>query len=201
MLSKENRQIALIQRFCTYYADFRVPNGKRSRVSLQTTNLRVAKDKYAELVSRRKKAKENVVGDMEWDAFKDRLFRFMSAERSESTIRWTKLAIKHMEDFNTPRMLRDVTPNLLQGTKEFMINEVFSKHNINRCMQALKAIMQLAEKWDLAVEQKRTAVGKLKTPKGPFLCSLNTALKPEWIKISQKYQRRREKATYLKESF
>ena len=158
--------MALIKRYGIYYADFRVPNGKRSRTSLQTTNLRVAKDKYAEIVSRRKKAKENLVVDMEWDAFKDRLFRFMSAERSESTIRWTKLAITHMEAFNTPRMLRDVTPSLLQGTKEFMINEGFGKHNINRCMQALKAIMRLAEKWDLAVEQKWKAVGKLKTPKG-----------------------------------
>ena len=126
--------MALIKRYGVYYADFRVPNGKRSRTSLQTTNLRVAKDKYAEIVSRRKKAKENLVVDMEWDAFKDRLFRFMSAERSANTIEWTKLAIKHMEDFNAPRMLRDVTPNLLQGTKEFMINEGFGKHNINRCM-------------------------------------------------------------------
>jgi len=158
--------MALIQRCGVYYADFRTPKGKRARISLQTTNSRVAKDKYAELVSRRKKAKENIIVDMEWDAFKDRLFRFMSAERSESTIRWTKLAIKHMEDFNTPRHLRDVTPNLLQGTKEFMINEGFGKHNVNRCMQALKAIMRLAEKWDLMPEQKWKAVGKLKTPKG-----------------------------------
>lgn len=79
---------------------------------------------------------------MEWDVFKDRLFRFMSAERSESTIRWSKLAIKHLEDFKAPRLLRDVSPNLLQGTKEFMINEGFGKHNINRCMQAIKAIMR-----------------------------------------------------------
>ncbi len=158
--------MALIKRFGVYYADFRVPNGKRSRISLQTTNLRVAKDKYAELVSRRKKAKENIIVDMEWNAFKDRLFRYMSAERAKSTIGWTKRAIKHMEDFNTPRMLRDVTPNLLQGTKEFMLNEGFSKYNVNRCIQAIKAAMRLAEKWDLVVEQKWKAIGKLKTPKG-----------------------------------
>lgn len=158
--------MALIKRYGVYYADFRTPTGKRSRISLQTTNLRVASDKYAELVSRRKKAKEKMVVDMEWDTFKDRLFRFMAAERSANTIQWTKLAIKHMEDFNTPRMLRDVTPNLLQGTKEFMINEGFGKHNINRCMQALKASMRLAEKWDLIPEQKWEAIGKMKTPKG-----------------------------------
>lgn len=158
--------MALVKRYGVYYADFRVPNGKRSRISLQTTNLRVAQEKYADLVSRRKKAKENVVVDMQWDAFKDRLFRYMSAERSKSTLGWAKLAIKHLEDFNTPRMLRDVTPNLLQGTKEYMINEGFGKHNVNRCMQALKCIMRLAEKWDLVMEQKWQSIGKLKTPKG-----------------------------------
>ena len=109
--------MALVKRYGVYYADFRVPNGKRSKISLQTTNLRVAQEKYADLVSRRKKAKENVVVDIQWDAFKDRLFRYMSAEKSKSTIGWTKRAIKHLEDFNAPRMLRDVTPNLLQGTK------------------------------------------------------------------------------------
>lgn len=52
--------MALIKRYGTYYADFREPNGKRKRISLQTTNLRVANEKYAVLVSRRKKAKENL---------------------------------------------------------------------------------------------------------------------------------------------
>ena len=28
-----------------------------------------------------------------------------------------------------------------------------------------------------------------KAPKGPFLRSINTALKPEWIKIRQKHRR------------
>ena len=159
--------MALIQRFGgTYYADFREPNGKRKRISLQTTNLRVASDKYAELVRRRKAAREKIVVDMDWDVFKDKVFRFMSAERSTNTITWTKLAIKHLEDFNTPRKLAEVTPTLVQGVKERMINEGFGKHNINRCMQALKAIMHLAEKWELIPEQKWKIIGKLKTPKG-----------------------------------
>lgn len=45
-----------------------------------------------------------------------------------------------------------------------------------------------------------------KGPKGPFLCSLNTALKPEWIKIRPKRRRVRgkldnKKAAYLKAAF
>ena len=42
-----------------------------------------------------------------------------------------------------------------------------------------------------------------KAPKGPFLRSINTTLKPEWIKIRPKPRREREKldnkkAAYLK---
>ena len=45
-----------------------------------------------------------------------------------------------------------------------------------------------------------------KAPKGPFLRSINTALKPEWIKIRPKRRREREKldnkkAAYLKAAF
>ena len=45
-----------------------------------------------------------------------------------------------------------------------------------------------------------------KAPKGPFLCSLNTALKLKWIKIRPKPRREREKldnkkAAYLKAAF
>ncbi len=159
--------MALIRRFGgTYYADFRELNGKRKRISLQTTNLRVAQDKYAEIVRRRKAAREKIVVDIDWDVFKDKVFRFMAAERAKNTIKWTQLAIKHLEDFNTPHKLSDVTPALVQGVKEFMINEGYGKHNINRCMQALKAIMHLAEKWDLIPEQRWKIIGKLKTPKG-----------------------------------
>lgn len=45
-----------------------------------------------------------------------------------------------------------------------------------------------------------------KAPKGPFLRSINTTLKPEWIKIRPKPRREREKldnkkAAYLKAAF
>ena len=45
-----------------------------------------------------------------------------------------------------------------------------------------------------------------KAPKGPFLRSINTALKPEWIKIRPKPRRERgkldnKKAAYLKAAF
>ena len=45
-----------------------------------------------------------------------------------------------------------------------------------------------------------------KAPKGPFLCSLNTTLRPKWIKNATFYRRERgkldnKKAAYLKAAF
>ena len=62
----------------------------------------------------------------------------------------------------------------------------------------------MAYRIEVAILQFRPA--EKKAPKGPFLRSINTTLKPKWIKIRLKRRREREKlgnkkATYLKESF
>lgn len=156
-----------------YYADYRNTRGRRIRVSLETTNLRVAQLKYADLIHKRNIVSEQHIVDIEWDMFKVKLFKFMAAERSKNTITWTKLAIKHLEKLQRPRLLRDVTPVLLQQVKERMIEEGFGKHNVNRSMQALKAIMHLGEKWELAPKQDWSIINKLKTPKGRIVFHTN----------------------------
>lgn len=149
-----------------YYADYRDTRGVRRRISLETTNLRMAQLKYADIIHKRNAVNEKHIVDITWDVYKVKLFKFMAAERSKSTITWTKLAIKHLEDVRRPHLLRDTTPVLVQQVKECMIEDGYGKHNINRCMQALKAVMHLAEKWGLAPEQNWKMITKLKTPKG-----------------------------------
>lgn len=156
-----------------YYADYRNTRGRRIRVSLETTNLRVAQLKYADLIHKRNIVNEQHIVDIEWEMFKVKLFKFMAAERSKNTATWTKLAIKHLEELQHPRLLRDVTPVLLQKVKERMIEDGFGKHNVNRCMQALKAIMHLGEKWELAPKQDWSIISKLKTPKGRVVFHTN----------------------------
>ena len=36
----------------------------------------------------------------------------METERSQSTVKWTKLAIRHLEEVRKPRILKDVNHNL-----------------------------------------------------------------------------------------
>lgn len=149
-----------------YYADYRDSNGRRKRISLQTTNARVAQLKYADLIHKRNTINERQVVDIEWNAYKEKLNTFMAAERSENTIEWNRIAIKRLEAVKTPRLLRDITPEVVQKVKERLIEDGLGKHNINRTMQALKAIMHLGEKWGLAPKQDWTIIEKLKTPVG-----------------------------------
>lgn len=156
-----------------YYADYRDTRGIRRRISLETTNLHVAKLKYADLIHKRNTINESHIVDIDWPSFKEKLFKFMAAERSKNTIIWTKLAIKHLEEVCRPRLLRDVSPVMVQKVKERLIENGLGKHNINRCMQALKAIMHLAEKWELAPKRDWSIIAKLKTPKGRVIFHTN----------------------------
>ena len=150
----------------TYYADFTDSQGKRRRVSLQTTNLKIAQLKYGEIIHRRNTVNEKVVVEVTWQAFKDRLYKFMSVERAQNTIHRTRIAIEHLESIQMPRKLLDVTPALVQQVKERMIELKMGKHNINRLIQCLKAMMHHAERWELVPKREWSGISKIKTPKG-----------------------------------
>ena len=150
----------------TYYADFTDTRGKRHRVSLQTTNLKIAQLKYGEIIHRRNSVKEQVSVDITWDSFKDKLYQFMKRERAENTIERTKIAIGHLENVHKPECLSDVSPALVQEVKEKLIDLNLGKHNINRLIQCLKAMMRHAERWGLVPKQDWAGITKIKTPKG-----------------------------------
>lgn len=149
-----------------YYADYRDAFGRRRRVSLQTSNIRVAELKYMELLNKRNSLTEQIVKEIKWDDFKDRLFQFMALERAKNTTERTRIAIKYLEEVDRPRYLHEINPPYLQKVKEYLLNKNLGKHNINRLMQALKAMMKLSEKWQLMPKQDWTVLTKLKTPKG-----------------------------------
>ena len=156
-----------------YYADFRDKQGRRKRISLHTTNLHEAQAKYYELIYKRNNGIEDNNGCMYWEDFKKKLFNFMATERSQSTATWTKLAIRHLEEVKTPRILKDVNPNLIQKVKDTMLVNGLGEQNVNRCVQALKTAMHQAEDWQLIPKQDWTVVSKLKTPKSTITFHTN----------------------------
>lgn len=149
-----------------YYAEYRDASGIRRCVSLQTKNMRVARMKYDEIIRRRNAIKEKIHIHITWQTFKDKLFYFMSVERSRYTINHMKLAIRYFEEVKKPRFLQDITPELLQKYKQHLIKKGCSNSHINGLVQRMKIAMHLGEKWQLIHKQEWSVVTRLKAPRG-----------------------------------
>ena len=158
--------VAKINDSTYYYADYYDVSGVRRRVSLQTKNILVARMKYDEIIKRRDAVKEKIHVRMPWQTFKDKLFYFMSVEKSRGYINHTKLAIRYLEELKKPWFLQDVTPQLLQRYKEYLIAKGCSKSHINVLVQLIKIAMHRGEQWQYIHEQDWSVVTRIGTPRG-----------------------------------
>ena len=149
-----------------YYADYRDSNGRRKRCSLQTKNKQIARLKYKEIMSRREAVREKICIHITWQAFTDKLFLYLENERSENTLRRTRIAIRHLERILKPHYLDDISPETLQRIKSRMVANGLGKHNVNRLIQCIKSFMHLAERWRLIQKQDWATVSKIKVPRG-----------------------------------
>ena len=158
--------VAKINDSTYYYADYYDVSGVRRRVSLQTKNILVARMKYDEIIKRRDAVKGKIHVRMPWQTFKDKLFYFMSVEKSRGYINQTKLAIRYLEELKKPWFLQDVTPQLLQRYKEYLIAKGCSKSHINVLVQLIKIAMHRGEQWQYIHEQDWSVVTRIGTPRG-----------------------------------
>ena len=148
-----------------YCADFLDAMGKRRRYSLQTKDFTIAQLKYKELIRRRDALKEKIPARIAWDIFKERILIFMKLERNRNTVNRTKLAFRHLESIYEPRFLHDVTPDVLQRVKLYLMEKGVGHANINRIIGSLKTAMHKAEKWELIPKRNWAAVTNIKVPK------------------------------------
>lgn len=149
-----------------YYADYYDATGVHKRISLQTTDLRVAKLKYKEILRRRDNVTEVMPINITWEAFKDKLMIFITRERAPSALRRHRLAIRYVEAIINPHSLSDITPEGLQKIKDYMVDNGLHGHNINRLLQCIRVFMRLAERWQLIFKQDWSLVSKIRTPRG-----------------------------------
>ena len=150
----------------SYYADYTDAFGKRHRFSLGTDNKKAAELKFAEVLRRENLIRQTGVPNMSWDTFKAKYFAFLKVERADNTQLRHQLAVSHLEKVFMPKFIADITPAVLQNVKERMVLDGVGAHNVNRLMQALKAMMRKAEDWELVAPRKWQTVGKIKTPRG-----------------------------------
>ena len=90
----------------------------------------------------------------------------MSVEKARNTVAHTKLAIRSLEEIKKPRHLQDVTPELVQKYKEYLLAKGMGKNHINRLVQCVKTAMRMGEKWKFVPKQDWPLISELKVPHG-----------------------------------
>ena len=121
-----------------YYADYHDFNGVRRRLSLQIGNKQVALLKYQELIRRRNTIKERIPVHITWDAFKAKLLYHLSIDKARNTCNRMKLAIRYLEEIKKPRLLQNITPELLQTYKEPLLKKNIRARHINSLVICIK---------------------------------------------------------------
>lgn len=152
-----------------YYTDFYTRAGKRERISLKTSDDKAARKLEKRLV---KLFEDQQPGSQEiilWSSFKKWYLGFLKDNRSPATLYIHKLAIKRLEAYKKPHLLREVTADLLLGFKAYLKKLANQHHNKpgpagrNRIIKALKSMMKTAEKlgkierlekWDIVQAEK-----------------------------------------------
>lgn len=154
--------------------------GKRKQYSL-TENKAASQRILAQIKADNKERTK--YGSLSWHSFKDKFLEWDKANKKPQTLSRDKISIEYLEEFFPVKELEDITPNLLEDFKTWLINRteksrptgrkkqaklrgVLGPHGVNRTLQSIKAMMHKAEDWDLIGEQKWHTIKKIKTAKG-----------------------------------
>lgn len=150
-----------------YYSDLYVA-GKRVRKKL-STDRRVADEKLAELVKGRDALRYGHTSAVPWAAFKQRYLEYCAGSKARWTLVRDQFALKALEDFSTPRVLEDITPELLERWKGARKLAGKGWNTINRDLASIKAMMARAKLWGYVKAWDPAAVKRLKTTRGRLL--------------------------------
>lgn len=144
-----------------------LPHNHRKRLSCRT--MEEFDLKTAELKLIRKQLRHGVArGEMSWGAFKQR-FTVYSKGKNDQTHYRDKLAIRYLEHYYPISQLKQLTPELLTGLKQKLLDEGKGDWNINRVLSALKAMMRFAELSKFIDPQIWRFTRRIPTPKGRLL--------------------------------
>lgn len=141
-----------------------LPHTHRKRLSFDTKE---AHDlKISEMKAARKQLRHGVaIGEMSWPAFKAKFMIYSKGKNQQTHYRDT-LAIRYLEKFYPISQLKQITPELLEGLKQKLLDNGKKAWNINRVLSALKAMMRFAQASKLIEPQHWDLARRIKTPKG-----------------------------------
>lgn len=135
-----------------YYTDFYDENGRRHRVSLQTSKEEDAILREKELKSTIRRVRPERRETLHYKDYKVWYLNFLKNNRAKGTAVIAKLALKYFEEYKKLKYLRDLTPEVLLGFKDFLAAKAAANNGRpgpagrNRTIRAIKTFIHLAEK-------------------------------------------------------
>lgn len=158
----------LYKRGRVWYSDLRI-SGRRVRQPLASDRV-VAEERLADLIKDREAARHgHPRRDLTWAAYKKKYLEWAEGTKAPATLERDRAAVAALEKLQMPRLLSDVTPELLDRWKA--ARKVAGKGNatINRDLRAVKAMMRKAWEWHYVREWRGALVKKLPESPGRLL--------------------------------
>lgn len=158
--------MATLVRHGKMYYSYLMVKGKRIHRALHPDR-RIAEEMLADIIKERNAGRHGVaLSGAAWASFKQRYLAWARGIKAKSSLAHDTRAIGFLEHFRTISTLDQITPQLLEELRAWLITEGQLKPGINRAVQALKTIMRRAEDWNYVRPQKWSSVKKFKLPKG-----------------------------------
>lgn len=134
-----------------YYTNYYDGKGNRFRKSLKTSNPVVAEERERLFISFLRTNKPIKTESIRWRDFKNWYEKYLSNNKAAGTKYIHMLAVRYMEEYQTPKYLRDITPDFLVSVKGFLQKKAMANKDKpgpagrNRSIKALKTMMRTAE--------------------------------------------------------
>jgi len=156
--------------------DYYDEKGTRRRRSLKTADRVIAFEREKEFVKLIKTIRPEKTESILWHDFKRWYLKYLSENKAAGTKYIHELAIKYLEEYHSPKYLRDITPEYLANFKGYIANKAKNNRNKpgaagrNRAIRAIKTMMYTAERfkkigikqdWEIIEKDKSEAENRI----------------------------------------
>ena len=147
-----------------WYCDFTY-RGIRYRKGLDT-NKAIATEK---LISWKRDLKNQKYSPTNFNSFVRRYIDWGNLNKKKQTVSRDLLSLKYFSQYKKVKDIREITPLVVDGYKNWLLQHNKKNNNTNRLVNCIKAMMRRAEDWELVEKKSWHTVKALKVPKGRIL--------------------------------
>ena len=159
-----NKTPYLYKRGEVWYCDFTY-RGIRYRKGLGT-NKALALEK---LIAWQKDLQNQKYAPTNFQSFIRRYLDWGYSNKNKLTVERDILSLKYFQQYTKVKDIREITPLVVDGYKNWLLQKGKKFNNTNRLVNCIKAMMRRAEDWELVEKKSWHTVKLLKVPKGRVL--------------------------------